>query len=133
MNVVTKVLGGKQVAQRFALAAVTTGPKTRAVVVAYGQLLSTRVKAHASGRPGPNAPTGDYRRSINCKIAGTGEFTTAEVGTNRPQAARLEFGFVGRDSLGRHYSQPPYPHFGPAVTEIEPKFKAALLAVVAKI
>ncbi|MFF4507569.1 hypothetical protein [Streptomyces sp. NPDC001401] len=27
----------------------------------------------------------------------------------------MEFGFVGVDSLGRHYDQPPHPHLGPAV------------------
>lgn len=86
--------------------------------VHHGQLLRTRVMAKASGRPGPNAPTGDYRRSIALEIDKTPNTIQARVGTNKPQGRRLEFGFVGTDSLGRTYNQPPYPHFGPASDEI---------------
>src|SRR5688500_16885395 len=90
----------------------------------HAQLMVTRVQANASGRPGPNAPTGDYRRSWSWEPAGgihagrdaqgrftsgglPGDFAVAYVGTNKPQGRRLEFGFVGVDSLGRHYNQPP--------------------------
>lgn len=90
----------------------------------YGQLLRTRVMAKASGRPGPNTVTGDYRRSWQLKVSGGERSTTAEVGTNAVQARRLENGFYGADSLGRHYSQPPYPHARPAFDEIAPKFIA---------
>lgn len=31
-----------------------------------------------------------------------------------PYARRLELGFVGTDSLGRHYSDPPKPYLRPA-------------------
>ncbi|RSO40609.1 hypothetical protein DMH15_14715 [Streptomyces sp. WAC 06725] len=44
----------------------------------------------------------------------------AEVGTSAPQGRRLESGFVGADSLGRHYAQPPFPHLGPAVDQAGP-------------
>lgn len=104
--------------------------KARAVTVMYGQLLVTRVQAKASGRPGPNAPTGDYRRSINLRVQHEVYGTLAYVGTNAPQGRRLEFGFVGEDSLKRKYNQPPYPHFGPAVDEIAPQFAAALEAIL---
>ncbi len=36
------------------------------------------------------------------------------VATNAPQSNRLEYGFVGVDSLGRHYMQYPMPHIVPA-------------------
>lgn len=89
-------------------------------------LLLTKVKAKASGRPGPNAPTGDYRRSWTKRKVKGGY----SVGTNRPQARRLEYGFYGRDSLGRFYQQQPYPHLEPAVEETNPYFLARMSAVV---
>ncbi|MFI9365254.1 hypothetical protein ACIG5E_30015 [Kitasatospora sp. NPDC053057] len=41
----------------------------------------------------------------------------------------MEYGFVGPDSLGRVYHQPPFPHVGPAVQRIEPLFVAAIARV----
>lgn len=97
------------------------------VVRVHGQLGVTIVKAKASGRPGPNAPTGDYRRSLTVQFRREGPLRfTAEIGTNKPQGRRLEKGFVGVDSLGRHYNQPPYPHFGPMMDELRPMFAAAM-------
>lgn len=90
----------------------------------FGQLLRTRVMAKASGRPGPNIVTGDYRRSWQVQVRGGGVSTTAEVGTNAVQGRRLEFGFNGADSLGRVYNQPPFPHARPAFDEIAPQFIA---------
>ena len=101
------------------------------VTARFGVLLQTRVRARASGRPGPRRRTGDYRRGITTQtrrvIAGVWETT---VGTNSPQGRRLELGFIGADSLGRHYNQPPFPHFGPAVDQTEPEYAEALGAVV---
>lgn len=95
----------------------------------YGQLVSTQVKANASGRPGPRAQTGDYRRSIAVQRGyDKGEYF-AEIGTNKPQGRRLEFGFVGTDSLGRHADQPPYPHFGPALDRYGDEYAAAIAAL----
>lgn len=92
----------------------------------HGILLQTQVKANASGRPGPRAPTGDYRRSIDLRVGVDNGAVVAQIGTNRPQGRRLEFGFHGVDSRGRHYDQPPYAHFGPALDKIGPKFEADL-------
>lgn len=72
-----------------------------------------RVKLAASGRPGPRRVTGDYTRSMNAQIARMGNRLQATIGTNAVQAARLEFGFHGADSLGRHYRQPALPHWRP--------------------
>jgi hypothetical protein len=100
----------------------------------FTQLLRTRVRARASGRPGPRRQTGDYRRSIGAQTAqiapGVWQGT---VGTNAPQGRRLEYGFVGQDSLGRTYNQPPYPHFGPAVDETEPQYTAAMVQIAAAV
>ncbi len=65
--------------------------------------------------PGPNVATGDYVRSIALEVTEAGSAHVATVSTNLPQARRLEFGFVGTDSLGRSYRQPPYPHWRPAL------------------
>lgn len=97
-------------------------------------LLETRVKANASGRPGPRVITGDYRRSITATrgAAGMGGALGAwTVGTNAPQGPRLEYGFVGRDRAGRQFSQAPFPHFGPAVPAVEAAYLAALHALAA--
>lgn len=102
----------------------------KALMVHHGQLLRTRVMAKASGRPGPNTVTGDYRRSISMSVESTPGSTTVIVGTNAPQGRRLEFGFNGVDSLGRSYNQPPFPHFGPALDEIIPGLVEALTAGV---
>lgn len=102
--------------------------KSLEILTEQTALLETAVKRHASGRPGPRAITGDYRRSITSAIyvSGDGDQFTGVVGTNKPQGRRLEFGFVGVDALGRHYNQPPYPHFRPAIAERAPEFIKAV-------
>src|ERR1051325_1324826 len=62
--------------------------------------------------------TGTYRRAVNTEIAVERDgYCEGVVGTNQPQARRLEFGFNDTDSLGRTYHQPPKPHFRPAFDE----------------
>lgn len=78
-----------------------------------------RVKLAASGRPGPRRVTGDYTRSMNAQIARAGNRIEATIGTNAVQAARLEFGFHGSDSLGRRYRQPAFPHWRPTFEFIQ--------------
>lgn len=107
--------------------------KTSALIRHHGQLLKTRIQANASGRPGPNAPTGDYRRSWTVEFSGGIGAAKVTVGTNAPQARRLEFGFHGSDSLGRVYNQPPYPHVAPAIAVTEPEFYAGAAALVKEI
>jgi hypothetical protein len=84
----------------------------------YRLLLRTRIQEHAQGRPGPEQVTGEYVASIGIR--------GPAVGTDDPQGRRLEFGYHGPDSSGRHFHQPPRPHFGPAVDEVRPLFFAAL-------
>ncbi|MEV6942992.1 HK97 gp10 family phage protein [Streptomyces sp. NPDC051172] len=88
--------------------------------------LVVQVQRNASGRPGPRVITGKYRASWQSDVHRAGTVIVAEVGTNAPQGRRLEFGFVGVDSLGRHYNQPPYPHLGPAVEQTGPVLVRAL-------
>lgn len=126
------VVGAFAVAAEFDGLAAGASLKATGVVRHYGQLLQTKVKARASGRPGPRAITGDYRRSISLEFGlNTAGTYSAEVGTNLPQGRRLEWGFWDQtDALGRHFFQPPFPHFEPAMDEIEPLFVAALTAVM---
>lgn len=103
-----------RVAMELGQAAAGINGKVSRVVRHHSMLLQNRVKANASGRPGPRVVTGDYRRSIDRRVDRSGPATVGYVGTNEPQGRRLEFGFTGVDSLGRFFDQPPYPHFGPS-------------------
>lgn len=61
---------------------------------------------------------GDYRKSFEMVTTKkTPARCEVQIGTDRPQARRLEFGFVGRDTLGRFYNQAPRPHIRPAFDE----------------
>jgi hypothetical protein len=130
--------------------------RLQSVTAHYGQLLQSQVQANASGRPGPRAPTGSYRRSITLDLRGGGASWEAEVGSNADQARRLELGFVGVDAAGRHYpskiqrvTRPgnrsllgaavaggnaelgyPLPHYGPALDVIGPRYAEALNRIV---
>jgi hypothetical protein len=120
-----------QVGRELAAAGVASHEAVRLVVHQQGLAFQTKVRARASGRPGPRAQTGDYRRSINEQTRSTSAGVTSEVGTNSPQGLRLENGFWGLvDSLGRLFHQPAYPHFGPAADEMERQFPAAVEAAV---
>lgn len=67
----------------------------------------------------PNVVTGTLRRSIRStgvqRLAGG---YTSTVGPTVIYGRRVELGFKGADSLGRHYNQPAYPYFGPGVKEV---------------
>ncbi|WP_406210319.1 hypothetical protein OH807_40445 [Kitasatospora sp. NBC_01560] len=56
-------------AARLEAQAVELLPSATAVVTRHAMLLETAIKAAASGRPGPNAPTGGYRRSWTSEVA----------------------------------------------------------------
>jgi hypothetical protein len=79
---------------------------TRAAVV-----LRDRAREHSRGRPGPNLITGQFHDAWTYAVGGD----EAVVSNGSVYANRLEWGFVGVDSIGRHYNQPPYPSLGPAV------------------
>lgn len=120
-------------AAKLGTAAKVTPAQMRKTVRHYGALLQRRVKKNASlprgGPPGPRIITGDYNRSITTEYQDAISTATAVVGTNAVQGRRLEYGFFGVDSLGRHYRQPAYAHFRPAADDIEPEFVAAMLSL----
>lgn len=76
------------------------------------------VRGNASGRPGPRAVTGDFRRSIVGDSQRAGNHVFGQIGTNAAQGARLEYGFFGPDSLGRNYKQPAFPYLQPSVPAV---------------
>ena len=81
----------------------------------YTQSLEGEIKARQGKPPAPNVITGDYQGSWSHNATQAGETVEAVVGTNKPQARRLEFGFVGPDRIGRVYHQAPRPHVAPAI------------------
>lgn len=84
-------------------------------------LLRDAVRRYASGRPGPRRITSTYVDSIQVtRHRSLFDGTSISVETDEPRARRLEQGFIGQDSEGRIYHQPPYPHWGPAIEEITP-------------
>jgi hypothetical protein len=121
-----RVDGTNEVAANFTRLEGKAVTNTTKIVRVHAQLLLTRIQANASGRPGPRIITGDYKRSWNVRFLGGIVNPTAEVGTSAPQARRLEYGFVGTDSLGRFYHQPPFPHVRPAIQYITPLFVRAM-------
>jgi hypothetical protein len=100
--------------------------RTRTITQHHAMLLRVRIQQHASGRPGPNVITGQYRASWQVSTRIDGGEVTSTVHTNAPQANRLEYGFVGTDALGRHYRQPPFPHVAPAWRQTRPVYVQAL-------
>jgi hypothetical protein len=124
------VKGADQISAQWKKTAAAADAESYKLTRMYTQLLTTSVKAHASGRPGPRTPTGDYRRSITGDVERKAGSVVGTVGTTRPQGRRLELGFAGTDSLGRHYNQPPYPHFRPALSKIEEAYTLAIGGIV---
>lgn len=111
-----------QLAAAMAEAAAKVGPATARAVRHEAAVLQALIQAAASGRPGPNAITGQYRASWQVQVRPRRHGATATVGTFAPQARRLELGFHGTDSLGRTYTQQPLPHVAPALALLQPRF-----------
>lgn len=113
-----------------AIAAINSLPgKAEAELTAAGlgvlQFGVAEVRRNASGRPGPRIVTGNLLGSIRSDWRISGDVFEGQIGTNAVYARRLEFGFVGPDSLGRVYNQPPYPFMNPAVPAIRARLIAA--------
>lgn len=87
----------------------------------FGGMLAT-----SSVWSGVRLITGGYNRGISMVTFIDGFTIGAAIGTNDERGRRLELGFVGVDALGRHYSQPPYGHFGPGLAEVAEPFQRAV-------
>lgn len=110
MAVTVKVTGGRELVARFGRLsdAVSSTLLERAVLAGARPIVNEAVRL---------APyiTGTLKRSIQPKITSSSRSrVTASVGTDVPYGRRIEFGFAGRDRLGRVYNQPPRPYLRPA-------------------
>lgn len=86
------------------------------------QTIERDIKHRQGTPPAPNVITGDYRRSWTHQVHQQGNTTIGEVYTNKPQARRLEYGFMDmRDRLGRLFHQKPRPHVQPALDAATPE------------
>ncbi|MFM9373273.1 HK97 gp10 family phage protein [Streptomyces sp. Da 82-17] len=111
---------------RLERAADRVGPEVNRTVQQQARLTRALIRERASGRPGPNIITGQYVASWRIEPFAVPDGGGAVIGTNAPQARRLEYGFWNMtDSIGRHFFQPPYPHVGPAVDELSPEYERA--------
>ncbi|MDX3232889.1 hypothetical protein [Streptomyces sp. ME19-01-6] len=122
-----------ELADRLEDAARRVGPATHRHMSHVGELGRAQIRGHASGRPGPNVITGDYRNSwqvVNRRLPYGAQCT---IGTDRPQGRRLEFGFYGTDSIGRTYAQPPFPHVQPSLPTITAALRMAMRSAVEEI
>jgi hypothetical protein len=138
------VTGAREVAASFDELGLLTRAQLAAETKAAARELQATVRANASTGyhsrreghipgtgPGPNVVTGAYLHSIQVRdneaaFIGGVLSTSSVVYTDAPQADRLEYGFHGVDSLGRHYRQQAYPHWGPAVEVVEREYLAAV-------
>ncbi len=113
------VIGAGDLAAKFrALADDIKGPALEAATraAALPVLNQVRITEPEGGRT--PYKTGTYRRSFHMEtVEKSSERCRVEVGTDAPQARRLEYGFVGADKLGRVYNQAPRPHIRPALDE----------------
>lgn len=106
--------------------------RTTAAVHEFAVLLTERIQTAASGRPGPRIQSGNLYGSIQIdhNLGDADGWGVATVYTDVPYARRLELGFHGADSLGRHYSQQPYPFFSRAVEGSVSEFLAVMQRAV---
>jgi hypothetical protein len=121
MNIEVKVTGLDRLLARWQYIARTGLRKEmRALAEGFAPLLLEAVRSNAP------VQTGGYRSRLTATVQGY----SLAVTSPDPFAARLEYGFIGTDSLGRHYAQPPHPHFRPAADTVGPQYIRALMAIV---
>jgi len=92
--------------------------------------LAAMVVQNAAKRNAPYV-TGTLRRSIHQEVERlSSTFVQAIIGTDLHYARRVEFGFAGKDALGRVYNQAAKPYLRPAMDDnrakISREFKKVL-------
>ncbi|MFE9812410.1 HK97 gp10 family phage protein [Streptomyces sp. NPDC005548] len=111
------------------------GPEANRTVQQQGRLMRALIRENASGRPGPNVISGDYRDSWGTpEPFGVPDGGGVTIGTHAAQARRLEYGFYDMtDSLGRLFFQVPRPHVEPAVNELSTQYEQAFVDALDRI
>lgn len=90
-----------------------TQPK-RTVIGRTGKVRVVGLAPSRVGEP-PKKLTGKLQHSIIAGVRDTATGMEAVVGSTDEKAARLEFGFQGRDAAGRNVSQGARPYLRPAL------------------
>lgn len=121
-----QVEGDKELARGFVEYGDRVGVKVSASTRNFGVRLRNEVRA---GARAVMAVT-DYDTSIDVRMTGDKDRPRASVGTKAPQAHRLEYGFVGRDSRGRYVEQAPRPHFRPALDRMRGAYRQSIAEAV---
>lgn len=75
--------------------------------------------------------SGTLHRAIHAE-PGDNDLTWVVSTSEVPYARRLEYGFTGRDSLGRYYNQAARPYMTPAAEATRPKFIRRMDGIVEK-
>lgn len=109
-----------RIAIRLEVAAETADEEARRITRHWGAVLAARVRELAPYE------TGHYRSTIRWYVRGGKGTPYVSVQSSHPASRRLELGFHGRDALGRHYADPPRPHFRPAAAAIAPLYLESL-------
>ena len=128
------LLGVAEVRAALEKVAAEAAAASREIVAKSAALVEAEAKknfegSHAKGQPHsggskPNVVSGDLRRSIRHEpVEPDGFGYKTRVGPGMVYGRRVELGFTGTDSKGRHYNQPPYPYFRPAVESTAPKLE----------
>ncbi|MFI1161363.1 HK97 gp10 family phage protein [Streptomyces sioyaensis] len=120
----------EELAARLEAAAHRIGHAVTHGVEHAAELGRAQIKGHASGRPGPNVITGQYRSSWQIETRHLPYGAQCTIGTEEPYGRRLEFGFVGADSLGRVYNQPPFPHVQPSLPAMTAALRLGMISAV---
>lgn len=122
-----RVVGATELTAEFLHRGAWAHQKSISIAIEAGKLLVEHAKMHSEGRPGPEYITGAYQDSFYYQVEDNGLTASVYAGSDEPFALRLEYGFVGADAAGRTFSQPPFPHWGPAADEVMPMYEAELL------
>lgn len=116
-----KISGAAELAKAFQqLSDNVKGIKLEAATRAAALPIQNRVKITVPEGGRTPYKSGTYRRSFGNEPTTTEKSPTrctVQIGTDSPYGRRLEYGFVGRDVLGRFYNQAARPHIRPAFDE----------------
>lgn len=93
----------------------------QAIVTEGGALIAASAKRHFNGGSEPMTRTGTLARSIrmvDVHPTGPGAFMS-KTGPTVVYGRRIELGFHGTDSIGRHYNQSGRPFMRPGIKDAE--------------
>lgn len=123
-----KIRGADSILEKFARIIARTDKRMGEVNKEYAHRLQDEIQSNIMAQD--IFETGEYHDSW--QVIQADDYTWT-VMTDRPDAFRHEFGFVGVDAMGRHYAEPPRPHVRPAQEVIFPEWQHELSEVVPRL